>query len=896
MTSPDKPSVAPSQSLAGRWQFQLDPSDVGLRMSQWESNLEITLPGSTDEAKQGVRNETQNLYHLSRRFAYIGAAWYRRKVTVPESYRDKRTVLFLERPHGEVHVWLNTTYLGSQNSLSTPHQFDLGVLEPGDYDLTLKVDNTPKVGVGNANVSSGYFNLAHSVTEHTQTNWNGVVGRIELQATPQVWLEDVQVYPDIRSGTLRVVSEVRGTGEAAGTLLLAVAGHPELNVPVAFQGTPLQLEATYTLAQAGPWNEFNPVLHTLEAHLDIAGMTHQRSVQFGMREFVTRGRQFYLNGVPVFLRGTLECCVFPLTGYPPTDVAAWKRLMEVAKSHGLNHLRFHSWCPPEAAFCAADELGMLLQVEGPFWAAFGSDPAVDSFAYTECDRILQWYGNHPSFCMLAVTNEPSGPQMHDFFAGILAYLRERDSRHVYTGGSGWPSIPENDFHVTPTPRTYTWGEGLRARFNALPLTTDLDYTSFISQYEIPVVSHEIGEWTAYPDFKEIDKYTGVLEPRNLQAFRASLKTQGLLEQRESFTAASGKLQALLYKEEIEAALRTPEFGGFQLLSLSDFPGQGTAPVGVLDAFWEGKGYIIPESFREFCSETVLLARFPKMVWQGGETLNAQLEIAHFGAAPLQNQRLTWRVVTAGGTTLASDSLQITEVPLGSGVPLSNIEVPLEGDTAERLTFQAELEGTLYHNHWDLWYYPAQLDEPSGVHVTRSLDAKSLQTLRAGGSVLLLPTSEAVQNDIALGFTTPFWNTAWTEAQPPHTLGILCDPTHPALASFPTHFHSSWQWWELLHGSKCLNLDGLPQIKETLIQVIDDWFTNRRLALALEAEVLGGKLLICSADLETDLANRPVARQLRYSLLTYMKSATFSPSCTLSVDELSKIIAVTKEIA
>jgi len=884
-------------SLAGLWQFKLDPLGGGGRFSQWDSDAKITLPGSTDEAGQGEKNEAAQLYYLSRNFQYVGAAWYRRTITVPEGWLGRRVVLFLERPHWDTYVWLDDRYIGHQNSLSAPHEYELGLLEPGSYTVTIKVDNTPKIGVGDANSSSGHFNLAHSLTEHTQTNWNGVVGRIELRATDAIWLEDVQVYPDVASSAVRVVITVQRAVEEAvtGSLTLEVAGYPELTLPVVLRENITRIETAYALTGAEQWSEFTPALHTLKVRFYAEERyTDCRTVRFGLREFKTQGRQFKLNGTPVFLRGTLECCIFPLTGYPPTDVAAWTHLMKIAKAHGLNHLRFHSWCPPEAAFVAADELGLLLQVEGPFWAAFGSDPEVDRFAYAEGDRILKTYGNHPSFCMLAVSNEPSGEKMEGFFADILAHWRAADPRHAYTGGSGWPSIPENDFHVTPTPRAYHWGDGLNGRFNAEPFATILDYSEFISQYEVPVVSHEIGEWTSYPGFDQIKKYTGILEPRNLKAFRASLEAQGMLERAERFTAASGNLQVLLYKEEIEAALRTPEFGGFQLLSLSDFPGQGTALVGVLDAFWDSKGYVTPEAFREFCAETVLLARLPKVVWQQGETFTAQLEIAHFGAEPLYDQTLRWEIVAADGTLIASDTLQIAEIPLGSGIPLGSIETPLEVDTPARLTLQVELEGTPYRNHWDLWFYPAQLTQPEGVHVTHQLDEQSLEVLRGGGSVLFLPLPETVLNDVPLGFTTPFWNTAWTEGQPPPTLGVLCDPEHPALASFPTYCHSSWQWWELLHGSKCLHLDGLPQV-ELLIQVIDDWFTNRKLALALEAEALGGKLLICSADLATDLESRPVARQLRASLLSYMKSDAFLPSGKLSLDHLAKLVAAPKGV-
>ena len=91
---------------------------------------------------------------------------------------------------------------------------------------------------------------------------------------------------------------------------------------------------------------------------------------------------------------------------------------------------------------------------------------------------------------------------------------------------------------------------------------------------------------------------------------------------DSFLLASGKLQALCYKADIEAALRTKNFAGFQLLDLHDFPGQGSAIVGVLNPFWESKGYVTPQEYSEFCNSVVPLARMSKFVFNSGDTLKA----------------------------------------------------------------------------------------------------------------------------------------------------------------------------------------------------------------------------------------------------------------------------------
>ncbi len=188
--------------------------------------------------------------------------------------------------------------------------------------------------------------------------------------------------------------------------------------------------------------------------------------------------------------------------------------------------------------------------------------------------------------------------------------------------AGWPIIPENDYNVTSEPRIQHWGEGLKSIINAEPPQTMFDFRDFISKYEVPTVSHEIGQWCVYPDFKEIEKYTGVLKPTNFEIFRETLAENGMEDQAEDFLMASGKLQVLCYKADIEAALRTPGFGGFELLQLHDFPGQGTALVGILNPFFESKGYVTPEEFRMFCNETVPLARIKKLIWKGGETFEA----------------------------------------------------------------------------------------------------------------------------------------------------------------------------------------------------------------------------------------------------------------------------------
>ncbi len=504
---------------------------------------------------------------------------------------------------------------------------------------------------------------------------------------------------------------------------------------------------------------------------------------------------------------------------------------------------------------------------------------------------MQAYGNHPSFCMLAVGNEPSGRGRDAFLSKIVAYWKQKDRRRVYTGTSGWPVTHESDYHSRPQPRGHAWGAGLRSRFNAGRLSTDFDYSDEVSRFSVPIVSHEIGQWCVYPSFREIDKYTGVLKALNFEIFRDSLAEHRMADQAQDFLMASGRLQALLYKEEIEAALRTPGFGGFQLLDIHDFPGQGTALVGVLDPFWDSKGYIEPREYHEFCCEVVPLVRIKKLTWTTDETLRAGVEVANFGPAPIERAVPAWSLNYADGREFASGRLPRRNIEMGNGIESGDITVLLTDVAAPaKLILTVSLTGTPYTNHWDIWVYPAEtvVEPPEDIIIADKLDEQVRSALSTGGKVLLMPALQSIDSDIPAGFTTIFWNTQWTNRQPPHTLGILCDPKHPALAKFPTDFHSNWQWWDLVTKSGFMILDRFDPGLRPIVQVIDDWNSNRRLALIFEAEVGGGKLLFCSIDLRSDLGRRPVARQMLHSLLAYMDSDAFSPAETVETELIESL--------
>lgn len=914
------PDDSLAASLDGPWTLSLDTRDEGLARRWFGRELAgaipVSLPGSLAVQQIGddVTRDTvwtgtvfDRSFYDSPDYApyrepgrvsipfflqpgkvFTGPAWYQRDLEIPAAWSGRRLTLSLERPHWQTSAWLDETALGSRDSLSVAHEYDLGpAVAPGRHRLTLRIDNRVHIAVGEN---------AHSISDQTQGNWNGCVGRLELRATAPVWIDDVQVTPHVATRSITVRGALRGP---AGGEPVTLAVTEAVTVTAAADGSfraELQLGAGAAL-----WDEFSPVLHTLTVTLANG---EQRAVRFGLREITATGPQFRLNGRPVFFRGTLDCCVFPLTGHPPMAAGAWRRILRTVQAHGLNHVRFHSWCPPEAAFVAGDELGVYFQVEAAAWpnavavlaadapAGLGDGASVDAWILAEAGRIVRAYGNHPCFVLMAAGNEPGGPHHRACLARWLTQMRSLDPRRLYTGASGWPELPENQFHVIPAPRCHQWGDGLKSRLNALPPATTADYREIVALRDRPVIAHEIGQWSAYPALRDAPKYTGPLQPRAYGIFAASLAAHHLADRLDAFVQASGRLQALCYKEEIESALRTPGLGGFQLLGLQDFPGQGTAPVGVLNALGEPKGYIGASDYRRFSGAIVPLARLAKRVFTTDDTLEAGLEVAWFGPEEHSIAVASWALVNEAGHTLLGGQLPPRPVAAGRSNPLGRLAVPLRHVPApSRYRLVVRLDGTTLANDWDVWVYPATLapESADGLVIATSLAAAG-PALARGAKVLLLAPAAAVRGEVALGFTPIFWNTACTRRQAPHTLGILCDPAHPALAGFPTDAHANWQWWHLVSRARAMNLDPLPPALRPVVPVIDDWFTNHRLGLVFEARVGPGRLLVCSIDLTGDLTAQPVARQLRASLLAYARSDRFNPSERVSLEALQAVLA------
>jgi len=915
--------------LSGKWSFAIDKNDMGAT-EKWFSKIiqddVIQLPGSMTENLKGdditldtkftgsiydsswyynprmeKYRQPQNLkmpFWLTQNKHYVGVAWYQRTIDIPKNWSGSNVILFLEQPHFTSRVWVDNTEVGSQNSLTTPHVFDLTTfLKPGKHRLTISVDNRMKdVDVG-AN--------SHSVTDHTQGNWNGIVGKMQLQARSLVHFDDIQVYPNIKNKTalvkITVQNNLKNSFKGFISLYLGSFNSDKaqmfapVRIPLSAVAGKTEMEYTINFGdEMLTWDEFHPALYRMTLELQAGKQTDSRELQFGMREITIDGKYFYINGRKTMLRGTVENALFPLTGYPPRDEASWERVFRICKSYGLNHMRFHSYCPPEAAFIAADKIGFYLQPEGPSWpnhsTQLGRGLPIDTYLMDETKRMVKAYGNYASFTFLACGNEPRGAWV-PWVTKFVNYWKQADHRRVYTGasvGQSWAWQPASQYHVKAGARGLDWKSNQ-------PETLS-DYGARIDSIKQPYVSHETGQWCVFPNFDEIKKYTGVTRAKNFELFQEDLVDNDMSELSHEFLMASGHLQALCYKHEIERTLRTPGYAGFQLLSLNDYSGQGTALVGVLDAFWDEKGYMTAPEFRHFCNSTVPLLRTEKFVYRNNETLKAAVEIAHFGESPLNNAKIVWKIKDAYGLILEQGVLAETNIPIGANFEVGNIEKRLmDYDAPQKINLEISVEGTDFSNDWNFWIYPAQTKQQptDGIYIADSLDTKAVEILNNGGKVLILAAGKIQYGkDVVQQYQPAFWNTSWFKMRPPHTTGVFVNNYHPVFKDFVTDNWGDMQWWELVNRTQTMLLTDFPKGFQPIVQPIDTWFINRKLGMLFEAKVGKGKLLMTSCDLQSSLSSRPVAAQLYSSIINYMQSDKFRPEKEVPLQNISDLFTKT----
>lgn len=908
--------------LSGSWAFRLDNEMKGMDAHFERQTLEdsMLLPGTTATAKKGIPNEEINVGYLTEEYKTEGFAWFQKRLSIAPEAVGEHAVLYLERTRIS-HVWVDGMYVGTQNSLCTAHVYDLtDYIKTSDPVITIMTANTGYPTKG-----------GHMTSPDTQTNWNGIVGKMTLSFYHTLHMTHIRTDVDYDTRRLTARIRVMNYGAACEVHLCAKAAAVTLD-NYDKQAEPITLinsqpatlshgEQILTLETVLPsslpdWDEYDPAVIRLSVGLTKADETAEQdsvSTWFGIRKFEARGTHFYINNRKTFLRGKHDGMIFPLTGYAPMDVDGWLTVMKAAKEFGINHYRCHTCCPPDAAFLAADLLGIYYEPELPFWGTFAAegekeyDAVNQNYLIEEGFRILDEFGNHPSFCMMSMGNELWGNP--GAINELLGRYKAHDARVLYTQGSNnfqWvPNIqPNDDFfcgvrftidrqirgsyamcdapqgHVqTDRPCTdFNYEDAIFPPYNAKAAevsedgTIEIQYGTGVKRVKlteaaaelipnVPVVSHEIGQYETYPDFDEINKYTGVLKARNFETFKKRLEEKGLLPLAKDYFKNSGALAAACYKDELETALRTKDMAGFQILDIQDFSGQGTALVGMLDAFMENKGILSAKEWRSFCSDAVLQAEFPGYVLQNGASFHADLSLTWY-RKELPADVTIHICLTEGTDRIFEGSMPFANALTENGYTrLGSFEIALPADQAPhcyRLT--VSMEGTDIANTYELWSYPDYpavpiLPEEYADYVTADF-VQAVKRTQAGAPVVLCLNKDQNPNSITGTYATDFWcypmfrsiSESMGKPIPVGTMGLLIREDHPAMAAFPTHTYSTPQWWDIVMNSASTILD--DTVIEPIVQTIDNFERNHRLGLIYELQIAGAKapIILCTSPL------------------------------------------------
>lgn len=953
--------------LNGKWHVVLEDGTTG----------QMDLPGTLDENGIGHRDVGANQWHpdavlgnaageidkdapiatrFTRRHTYEGEARISRKITVPDYGTDRLFVLAERARALRLLVDGEACSVFRQGTLSTPYIFELTGAAPGEHEFTFLSDNSypgmPKAAI--------YYSSA--ATDETQTNWNGILGECSMYTRPQNFIDSLRVYPravkkeeknkaggyvldvcvELAPGAKKVYkdakiilqSEALAAGELEDTQTLteiisysgeglAEAGTDKEENPktmeIWFRDLPLRENVKLWDEDEGNLYEMAVTLDNGMSAEDKGGSTAECRTRFGIRSFGDNGSgRLALNGRAIFLRGEANCAEYPETGHPPMTIPEWKEMLLKYRSYGINFVRFHSHCEPEAAFAAADELGMLLQPELPHWDpkdAFGTE---ESYRYYRAELVdlLKTYANHPSFVMLTLGNElQAQDEGRERMRELVRTAKRMDPTRLYANGSNAfygeeGCDPESDFYTSQSCKdvvirgTFSGMRGyLNENYPSADRTYDEAMAEIRKEYQKPVFSFEVGQFEVLPDFEELESFHGISDPVNLKLIKKRVEERGLLPTWEKYVEATGELSRLAYREEIEAAMRTRELSGISLLGLQDFPGQGTALVGMMNSHLEPKPYDFarPERFREFFQECRILVKLPHYTYEAGERLIAEVEAANFGKRNIEGV-FCWTLagkksvsengncepaeIKSKNTVIATgEDTEITICRPGSYTEVGSLDIPLdfvEKNTA--LTLKVRIGDSI--SAYPIWVYRKTTPVcPENVYETRAFDVKTREILQNGGRVYLSPDAdkESLPNSIKTQFTTDFWSVG-TFADQEGGMGQLIDTEHPIFKEFPTDFHTDWQWWIMATKRAVI----LPHPMKTIITEMDSYAFLRPMAQMIEFRCLKGKVLLSTMELHKS-QQYPEVRALQASIYTYLSGENFEPAEEITEEELSMLV-------
>ena len=899
--------------LKGPWEFRRDATSVGEQHGWHKGNGEfqdrIQVPGAPQA--QGFGEPTEKV-----KTHFGGPFWVRRTFALPKLDAEQRVWLRVGGVQPAARIYLNGSCVGYTKSSRTQQRVDVtDLVRPGAKNLVaVKICKYPEVRL------DGLWELQ----EFASASCTGIYGQISCEITGRVSLIDAYVRPELATGSVQVsfdLSEPPAMPLACSLQVTdgrGVQGEIHMDIPTG----QTHAEATVRLETFTTWTPDHPKLYMLEVTLADTrdGVAIDKAgIQFGMREIAVKGRRFYLNGSPVFLRFFGDDHSYPKTLFAPADKNWFVPRLKLARQYGMNGVKSCVETLTQEYVEAADEVGLLVVQEMPFGLSglrenrHVIDERFRRYYSEELDGLVKVSRNHASVIAYSMSSELEFPKQtqesFDFFGRDLVEQTRKLAPHALVV----------DCTGSYAPHSLETAKGKRSTDFYVPTV----HKGMLNRPDIetdglrPVLLHEYNWWGCYPDSTAREQFEKTqIRPYWLEALVRSARENGQEELLPLYHRNSLWLQALCRKEGVEFARLHPNVEGYILWLLIDFQ---WASEGLLDDFWKPKN-VSPREFLKSNGDTVvLLPNDGNRCLKMGEQTEVALAVSHYGERPIAGGELRWKL--SGGPASQSGTLPMPELKPGQLAPVGAATFTPAG-AAEAYKF--ELEVALHHgseilntNNWSFWTFPEVgrelhdlvQDGPAGkmtehgaffrigparaesippaarVVIAETVDQALAEYLEAGGRCLLFPR-EAVINTTGPYYQV-FRTIPWNRGDRGNSGTVIS--RHPALEGFPHEGRCDLQFLRMIQGFCAMDFGPLVGCDvEPIVRVIDHYRANRNIAYMLQFKVGRGRALATSLGGLRQARECIEARVLLDRLIDYAGSDRFEPSAEVPPDEFHRL--------
>lgn len=871
-------------SLRGEWEFVtretglLRHPRVQFCAQPWAGARTIQVPGCWEAQGVGAPGMGDSWDckwdHCAKplRSVYLGGAWYRKKVAIPDAWRGQRVWLKVGGVRSQGWFWVNQTPVAWIDNYCGTYKYDItDLVQPGQEAVIV-------AEVNNAVPSrKGLFSSTH--------RFGGLYRDVELEATPDTRIDFAWVQGDFD----RQTAEVHATlahGDSKCALAKPVlrvtvknadgqtAGRGSQTVTFDSQEKTAEVTCRVPLAPFQPWSPETPALYHAELVLcDGDQPVHGWTERFGVRKFEVRGDRFFFNNKPFFVLGCGDDFVYPLTLVSPASREEHLRHFRAAREAGFNYVRLHTHCELPEYFEAADEAGLLIQPELPYY----SDYPTEAFAFDpirDVTELITHYRRHVSLATYCMGNE--GSLGRPLGMEIYKLIKRVDPDRLVLHQDGDFNIAENsDFRGGPI---NVWQPGS-------------------VEFDAPFIAHEYLNLSVKQDPRLAPRFSGaMLPPVSIETRDQWLAGAGL-DRRwgDACQDASHGLQRHYQKQGLEAARRDPACDGYSFWTIVDVivsQGNTYSAQGFLNAFWEPKpNGFTPAQFGVFNAPTVLLleTEINPRIAVSGERIKADCWISHYGEQPLKQTRLSW-TLRAGDRVLDQGVCEGGDVALGEVRSLAWVEfVVPDLPKPAHAVLEVSLAGGTASNQWVFWLFPKRAAQSEKrIAVSKALLPK-LASLYSGlvaasepgaeqadllvsflGSADVMPAVSAGKRVILINRTSGKPNISlgwWAMGEQVGTAFAR----HPALGDFPHDGYLSPLAFRILKTGR--KLPALPGLRTDEMFVVGEGLDSYYL-YAGEARIGRSRVLLTfGLDL---LSGYPEGTCLLDGLIRYARSDAFDP--------------------